>query len=183
MKRTTCSLMIAAALTTASMSANAENTWTDTAKDAWIDGKAETTLMFNGNLDAFDINTDVKQGVITLTGKVDTEVDRALAEELMLSLDGVEGVDNQLSVEGDTERSDTAIIMQNLKDSKVESVVKTRLLFESEVSGTDIEVEVEEGIVTLTGKVDSNAERDLAVSIAKKTSDVKDVVSNLTIGK
>ncbi|MDO6692319.1 BON domain-containing protein [Aliiglaciecola sp. 3_MG-2023] len=186
MKRTTCSLIIAAALSTASMSANAENDWSDNAKDAWIDGKAETTLLFNGNLDSFDINTDVNDGVIVLTGKVDTEVDKALAEELMISLDGVEDVDNQLTVITDNENSedsDTAQIMQTLKDSKVESVVKTRLLFESEVSGTDIEVEVEDGIVTLTGELDSNAERELAVTIAENTDDVKNVVSNLTIGK
>ncbi|GAB2687097.1 BON domain-containing protein [Aliiglaciecola aliphaticivorans] len=186
MKRTTCSLIIAAALSTASMSANAENDWSDNAKDAWIDGKAETTLLFNGNLDSFDINTDVNDGVIVLTGKVDTEVDKALAEELMISLDGVEDVDNQLTVITDNDNSDdsdTAQIMQTLKDSKVESVVKTRLLFESEVSGTDIEVEVEDGIVTLTGELDSNAERELAVTIAENTDDVKNVVSNLTIGK
>jgi len=183
MKRTTCSLIIAAALTTASMSANAENEWSDKAKDAWIDGKAETTLLFNGNLDSFDINTDVNDGVIVLTGKVDTDVDKALAEELMLSLEGVEEVDNQLTVIKDEDDSDTAQIMQTLKDSKVESVVKTRLLFESEVSGTDIEVEVENGVVTLTGTLDSNAERDLAVTIAENTDDVKNVVSNLTIGK
>ncbi len=182
MKRTTCSLIIAAALSTASMSASAENDWKDTANDAWIDGKAETTLLFNGNLDSFDINTDVKNGVVTLTGKVDTEVDKALAEELIESLDGVKDVENMLTVVNE-EESDTAKIAQSLRDSKVEAVVKTRLLFESEVSGTDIEVEVDEGVVKLIGTVDSDAERDLAITIAKNTDDVKDVVDNLTIGK
>ena len=73
--------------------------------------------------------------------------------------------------------------MQNLKDSKVESVVKTRLLFESQVSGTAIEVEVDNGIVTLTGMVDTDSEKQLAMAIAQNTDDVKEVVSNLTIGK
>jgi len=182
MKRTTCSLIIAAALTSVSMGANAENDWKDTANDAWIDGKAETTLLFNGNLNSFDINTDVTDGVVTLTGKVDTDVDKALAEELIESLDGVEDVENMLTVMSN-EKSDTAEIMQTLRDSKVETVVKTRLLFESEVTGTDIEVEVKDGVVMLNGKVDSDAERDLAVTIAKNTNDVKDVVNNLTIGK
>jgi osmotically-inducible protein OsmY len=187
MKRTTCSLIVAAALTTASMSANASNTWKDTANDAWIDGKAETTILFNTNLNSFDINTDVQNGVVILTGKVDSSVDKALAEELVLSLDGVKSVDNQLTVVKDQDHADldhdddSEEFMQTLKDSKVESVVKTRLLFESEVSGTDIEVEVEKGVVTLTGKVKTDSERDLAVAIAKKTSDVKKVVSRLTV--
>lgn len=184
MKRTTCSLIIAAALTTASMSANAENDWKDTANDAWIDGKAETTLLFNGNLNSFDINTDVKNGVVILTGKVDTEVDKALAEELIESLDGVTDVENMLTVMSEAEDdSDTSEIMQTLKDSKIETVLKTRLLFESEVSGTDIEVEVEDGIVLLEGTVGSDAERDLAATIAKNTNDVKKVVNNLTVNK
>ncbi|GAC16717.1 BON domain-containing protein [Aliiglaciecola lipolytica] len=184
MKRTTCSLLIAAALTTASMSANAENEWSERTKDAWIDGKAETTLLFNGNLDSFDIDTDVNNGVVTLTGKVDTEVDKALAEELILSLDGVEDVDNKLTVFNEDkagEDDETSEVMQTLKDSKVASVVKTRLLFESEVSGTDINVEVEDGVVTLIGELDSEAELELAVAIAENTNDVKSVVSKLTV--
>ena len=36
--------------------------WKDGAKDAWIDGKAETTLLLNTNLNSFDIITDVKDG-------------------------------------------------------------------------------------------------------------------------
>lgn len=181
MKLTTCSLLIAAALTT--ISANAENTWTETAKDAWIDGKAETTLMFNGNLDSFDINTDVKNGKVILTGKVDSEVNKALASELIESLEGVSEVENHLTVIAADPESNTDKMIQSLKDSKVESVVKTRLLLESEVSGTDIEVEVEEGVVTLEGKVATDSERDLAVAIATNTSDVKQVVNKISIGR
>lgn len=185
MKRTTCSLIIAAALTTASVSANAENTWKDTAKDAWIDGKAESTLLLNGNLNSFDINTDVKNGVVTLTGKVESSVDKSLAEELVSSLDGVTEVDNMLTVLSDDrdDNSTTDEFMAGLTDQKVETVVKTRLLMESEVGGTDIEVDVANGIVTLNGDVKSDAESDLATTIAKNTNDVKEVVNNLKVIK
>ena len=79
MKHSICSLLVVAALGSVSTSALADNTWQDSAKDAWIDGKAETTLLLNGNLDSFDINTDVKNGKVTLTGKVESDVDKALA--------------------------------------------------------------------------------------------------------
>ena len=42
-------------------------------------------------------------------------------------------------------------------------------------------IDVENGVVTLTGEVDSDAERDLAVEIAKNASDVKDVENNLRV--
>jgi len=180
MKHSICSLFVVAALSSVSVSALADNQWKDSAKDAWIDGKAETTLLLNGNLDSFDINTDVKNGKVMLTGKVESEVDKALAEELIANLDGVESVDNALTVVNDDSEPDKGI-MQTLKDAKVETVVKTRLLFESEVRGTQIEVEVDEGVVTLSGTVNSQAAKDLADAIAKGATDVTKVVNELKI--
>ena len=180
MKHSICSLFVVAALSSVSVSALADNTWKDSAKDAWIDGKAETTLLLNGNLDSFDINTDVKNGKVTLTGKVESDVDKALAAELIANLDGVESVENELTVLNNDTISDSDI-MQTLKDTKVETVVKTRLLLESEVRGTDIEVEVDEGKVTLTGEVKTQAAKDLAGAIAKGATDVTKVVNELKI--
>ena len=60
-----------------------ENTWKEKSKDAWIDGKVETTILFNTELNNFDINTDVKDGNVILTGKVENSVDKKLAEELV----------------------------------------------------------------------------------------------------
>jgi len=181
MKNTTLSLIIATAISTASLNVSAENTWKDNAKDAWIDGKAESTLLFNSNLNSFDINTDVKNGTVILTGKVSNSVDKALAEELVASLEGVTKVNNMLSVLDDDTKEKDVEIMQNLKDSKVETVVKTRLLFESQISGLDIEVEVDKGVVTLEGNVASESERDLAVAIATNTDDVIDVINKLVL--
>ncbi|WP_159820156.1 BON domain-containing protein [Colwellia sp. 20A7] len=183
MKNTTLSIIIATAISTASLNVSAENTWKDNAKDAWIDGKAESTLLFNGNLNSFDINTDVKNGTVILTGKVKNSVDKALAEELVASLEGVTKVNNMLSVIDDDNNSQgkDVEIMKNLKDSKVETVVKTRLLFESQISGLDIEVEVENGVVTLEGNVASESERDLAVAIAMNTNDVTNVVNKIVV--
>jgi osmotically-inducible protein OsmY len=167
-------------LTLGSSAAYADNTWEDKSKDAWLDGKAESTLLFNGNLNSFDINTDVKDGVVILTGKVDSKVDKALAAELVQSLEGVKSVDNKLSVLNDKEPENSTIVA-TLTDSKVEAVVKAKLLLESEVSGTNIEVEVNDGVVTLTGKVGSDSAKQLAVAIANNTKDVKSVVNNLEV--
>ena len=181
MKRTTLSMVLAAAISSASVSAYAANDWQEGAKDAWIDGTAETTLLLNTNLNNFDINTDVENGEITLTGKVGSEVDKSLAGELVRNIDGVTDVHNELTVINDDGEEDDEGIMDTLNDSKISTVVKTRLLFSSDVSGTSIDVEVNRGVVTLTGTVDSDAERDLAVEIAKSTDDVRDVENNIEV--
>jgi osmotically-inducible protein OsmY len=68
-----------------------------------------------------------------------------------------------------------------LTDAKIATVIKTRLLMDTDISGFDIDVDVEAGNVTLTGDVDSDAERDLVIAIAKGASDVKDVEDNLRV--
>ncbi|MGX9462055.1 BON domain-containing protein [Shewanella sp. A14] len=181
MKKTTLSVLTSIVLGSMAFTANAAQDWQDDAKDAWIDGKAETTLLLNTNLNSFDINTDVKDGNVTLTGKVDRSVDKSLAAELIRSLDGVNDVNNELTVMERESDKDTDDLAESLTDSKVATVVKTRLLFSADVSGTDIDVDVENGVVTLEGTVSSDAERDLAVTIAKNTNDVKDVVDELRI--
>ena len=192
-------MIIATSVSTAAfagdMNSNSQtdNAWEEGAKDAWIDGKAEATLLFNGNLDSFDINTDVKNGDVILTGKVENSVDKKLAEELVANIDGVMSVDNKLTVIEDRDMDSMTSKMSDdmeegyeegaseLTDAKIATVVKTRLLMDTDISGFDIDVDVENGVVTLTGTVDSDAEEDLAIEIAKNASDVKDVENNLTV--
>ncbi|BFT29981.1 BON domain-containing protein [Alteromonas sp. D210916BOD_24] len=192
MKRTLLSMIVATTLTTAAYAGDVDtdNKWEKGAKDAWIDGKAEATLLFNGNLNSFDINTDVKNGNVILTGKVENSVDKKLAEELVANIDGVVSVDNKLTIVADADfDSDLSEDMKEgyeegtseLTDAKIATVIKTRLLLDSDISGFDIDVDVENGNVTLTGEVDSDAERDLAIEIAKNASDVKDVKNNLRV--
>ena len=192
MKRSLIIMIVATTLTTAAYAGDmdTDNKWEKGAKDAWIDGKAEATLLFNGNLDSFDINTDVKDGNVVLTGKVENSVDKKLAEELVANIDGVVSVDNKLTIvaddDMDSDLSDDAEDAvdegtSELTDAKIATVIKTRLLMDTDISGFDIDVDVENGVVTLTGEVDSDAERDLAVEIAKNASDVKDVENNLRV--
>ncbi|GFD89642.1 transporter [Tenacibaculum sp. KUL152] len=192
MKRTLLSMIVATSLTTAAYAGdmNSDNKWEKGAKDAWIDGKAEATLLFNGNLDSFDINTDVSNGNVVLTGKVDNSVEKKLAEELVSNIDGVKSVDNKLTIVAKADMdSDMSEDMEEtydegtseLTDAKIATVIKTRLLMDTDISGFDIDVDVENGNVTLTGDVDSDAERDLAIEIAKNASDVNDVKDNLRV--
>jgi osmotically-inducible protein OsmY len=191
MKRTLLSMIVATSLTTAAYAGDMskDNQWESGAKDAWIDGKAEATLLFNGNLDAFDINTDVNDGNVILTGKVENSVSKKLAEELIANIEGVKSVDNKLTIVAKQDNADVSEDMKAtydesakaLTDAKIATVIKSRLLLDSDISGFDIKVDVQNGNVTLTGEVASDAERDLVVEIAKNASDVKDVDDKLVI--
>ncbi|GEB69999.1 MULTISPECIES: BON domain-containing protein [Pseudoalteromonas] len=184
MKTFNKSMIAALVLGTTAMGAQASS-WENESKDAWIDGKAETVLLMNTNLNNFDINTDVKNGKVVLTGKVNSDLDKELAEELVLSLDGVMDVDNNLTVVKDMDAKTTDTDMDtddnDLTDAKITTVITTRFLFDSEVDGTDIDVDTDNGVVKLKGSVESEAEKQLAIKIAKNAEDVRDVVDELTI--
>lgn len=171
--------VISTTLSTAALAGSGSDKDGSKFNDAWLDGKAETTLLLNKNLNSFKIDTDVKDSVVTLSGNVNNSIDRSLAEELITGLDGVKDVENNIVIV-DKKPVDEKMAAQ-LNSAKVASVVKSKLLLDTEVSGTTIDVDVKGGVVTLRGEVDSDAEKDLAGAIAKNTSDVEKVVNKLQI--
>ena len=69
-----------------------------------------------------------------------------------------------------------------ITDAAITSEVKTKFLAEPGVSGLNINIDTNDGVVTLSGNVKSKAEADKAVAIARQNAGVKRVVNNLRIG-
>lgn len=66
-------------------------------------------------------------------------------------------------------------------DTSITAAVKAKLLANSSTSGMDIHVTTNHGVVTLSGTVSSDAERQLAERIARDTDGVTDVTNNLNV--
>jgi len=100
---------------------------------------------------------------------------------------GVTDVENSLTVvkNSDMKKHDSEMMgndtESDLTDAKITTVITTRYLFDSEVGGTDIDVDTDNGVVTLKGTVESDAEKQLAMEIAKNAEDVRKVVDELTV--
>lgn len=60
--------------------------------DAWITTKVKSTFLYSNNVDAKDIAVTTASGVVTLSGKVDSSVERTLAIELAKNVRGVKSV-------------------------------------------------------------------------------------------
>lgn len=63
------------------------------------------------------------------------------------------------------------------------SLVKTKFLADTTISGLRIDVDSKNGVVTLTGTVPSAAEKNRALKVARETEGVKSVVDRLKIGR
>ena len=159
------------------------------AKDSFITGKLEATYLLNRHLSVFSIHPETTNGVVHLTGTVDSNIDRDLAGELAKGIDGVTSVKNDLVVKagasqaGNKSGGSTRSFGEYVDDATTTAMVKTKLLADPNVKGLKIGVETRGDIVTLTGKVGSAEQKQLAEKLAKNTSDVKSVKNELVIDK
>jgi hyperosmotically inducible protein len=162
--------------------------------DAGITTNVKSKMAADDTVKAHEINVDTKNGVVTLTGDVDSPIAKERAVQIARTTDGVREVVDHLTV---TEAAPTGGLYDrdgvdrgtgNLGDNEpitgdpgITSTVKAKLLADSMVSGLRIDVDTENGVVTLTGNVKSKAEADRAVMIARKTDGVTRVVNNLKV--
>ena len=72
---------------------------------------------------------------------------------------------------------------ENIDDSYITGSVKTKLASDKLVSLTRVEVETNNGIVYLTGQVETAEQRSHIGSLASQVSGVKRVVNNLQVRK
>jgi hyperosmotically inducible periplasmic protein len=73
-------------------------------------------------------------------------------------------------------------VSASVDDASITARVKTTLLNDPQVNATKIDISTSNGVVTMTGSVRSQPERERAIQLARQVSGVKDVKANLTIG-
>jgi osmotically-inducible protein OsmY len=144
-----------------------------TETDNRIESSAKKSHVFKTYLKDDSIKTVSKDGAVTLTGTVAEANHKSLAEDTVEGLPGVKSVDNQLTVKGEThaEHSDGWLGMK----------VKTALLFHRNVSAGKTDVNVRDGIVTLSGEASSIAQKELTTEYAKDVDGVKSVKNDMTL--
>ncbi len=155
----------------------------DVIDDAGITAEVKSKLMWSKHVDGSDTNVDTNLGKVTLRGTADSADGKALAGRLALNTPGVRSVDNQLTVKGapvtvaDKTKSMVKEAGHDIADGWITTKVKSTFMYSSNVDGSDIDVSTKDGVVTLSGKVDSGAERALAIEFAANVRGVKSVQS------
>jgi osmotically-inducible protein OsmY len=137
--------------------------------DADIARSAENVLEWLSNVPAGSVKVKVEKGWITLSGAVGWEYQRQAATRAVRDLIGVTGVSDQIVVE--------AKVSSTTVKSDIEAALKRRARADSQ----KILVDVQGGVVTLTGTVHSWPERDVARHSAWGTPGVRKVVDKLTV--
>jgi osmotically-inducible protein OsmY len=143
--------------------------------DDRIESSAKKSYVFKTHLKGDSIKTESRNGAVTLTGTVADSSHKSLAQDTVESLPGVKSVDNQLKVKGENHAEHS--------DGWIGTKVKTTLLFHRNVRATKTDVNVTDGVVTLSGEASSMAQKELSTEYAKDVEGVKDVKNEMTIAK
>ena len=150
------------------------STMTEKRTDAQIQQDVLAELKWDARVSPNEIGVTVKDGVVTLTGYVDSYTKRWAAEEAGHRVNGVKAVANDIEVRlpNSSERTDTDIAQAAVR----------ALEWDAMVSLQKLDVTVSKGWVTLKGEVEWQFEKEDAERVVRRITGVKGV-SNLIMVK
>jgi osmotically-inducible protein OsmY len=141
--------------------------------DAAIQQAVIEELTWDTRVDATDVGVEVDQGVVTLTGTVDSYAKRLAAQEAAHRVAGVLDVANDIRVHLPGGRTRT--------DTEIAQAVRHALEWDALVPDERIQSTVTDGWVTLAGTVDSWSQREDAEVAVRRLAGVHGVTDAITI--
>jgi hyperosmotically inducible protein len=70
-----------------------------------------------------------------------------------------------------------------MSDTGITSKIKAKYVADPDVKALNVSVTTDEGVVYLTGRVETEAQKDKAQRLAEETSGVKKVVNHIQVGQ
>jgi osmotically-inducible protein OsmY len=128
-------------------------------------------LRWEQGVEASEIGVAVKDGVVTLTGKVDTYLKKWRAEEAAHRVNGVIAVANDIEVRTIGERTDTDIA----------AAAVHALKWDASLPADKIQVTVDKGWVTLKGELEWQYQKQEAERVIRRLWGVKGVSNLITL--
>ncbi len=169
-------LAVAAAALVVAGPVMAEKTAGDVVDDVEIAAQVKTNLIASDKVSANDVNVEVEKGVVQLSGFVDSDEQRVEAGKIAADIIGVKSVSNKLALKGEERSMGTA-----MEDQYIETKVNAALMGDQGTNAGDIDVDVRNGVVQLSGFVSSDVEKQRATEVAMGVKGVKSVDNVLDI--
>ncbi|MGB5987520.1 MAG: BON domain-containing protein [Desulfobacterales bacterium] len=139
--------------------------------DISISDAVADELLMDSAVPAHRIDVLSVDGIVTLSGSVDNILAKERAARIAGIVKGVRGVINEIQVNPSLLRTD----WQVLED------VKDALLLDPATDTYEVEVQVDDHVVTLSGTVDSWQEKQLCAKVAKGVKGVKDLKNEIVV--
>ena len=124
--------------------------------DEELSKDASTALLLDPATDSYEIEATASDGIITLTGSVQSWAEKSLAEEVAKGVKGVKGIKNDITLRFKTDRS----------DHEIKTDIQQRFRNDVWLTKAHLTVDVKDGAVTLGGTVGSALEKRRAATDA-----------------
>jgi hyperosmotically inducible periplasmic protein len=124
------------------------------------------------------VSQDRDKGVVTLSGQVPSGVDKSQAESIAQSIAGGQVVSNQIGVIPPAAESEAKTVHSDL-DKGIEKNLDAALIQHRLNKG--VKYDVKNGVVTLSGEVNSQARRAQVEKVASAVPNVQQVVNELQV--
>ena len=145
--------------------------------DSVVTTKVKAELLKADHIKSNDISVETNDGIVTLTGFVASQDQVKEAIAVTEKVDGVKSVSDKLNVKD----KDESTLKEYADDAMITSVVKAKFLTADGVPSMGISVETNDGVVQLTGNVDTKEEAARAEQVAKDVDDVKSVKNDIVV--
>jgi len=116
----------------------------------------QTEMIVQDGVNWNDIDVETKEGIVTLSGKVDNLLEKDRSINIAKSIRGVRAVIDKLKVR-----------KVEISDQQLKKDVEAALFIDPATDSYELEVDVKNGKITLSGEVDSWQEKELAVKVVK----------------
>jgi hyperosmotically inducible protein len=124
------------------------------------------------------VSQDRDKGVITLGGEVATDADKSQADSIAKSFAGTQVVADQIAVVPVGIEKEAKTVNSDL-DAGIESNLDAALI--QNTLHKAVKYEVKNGVVTLSGEVNSDSKRARAEAVATAVPNVQQVVNDLQV--
>ena len=148
--------------------------------DNWIEFKVRSALLFHRSVSGTKTTVSAKDGIVTLKGVASSEAQKELAEEYAKDIEGVKGVKNEMEVSSAAEPP-TRTLGEVVDDASITAQVKSALVTHRSTSALKTRVSTRDGVVTLAGAAENQAEKDLVTKLTADIHGVKNVVNNMEV--
>jgi len=142
--------------------------------DSILSTKIKTKMIGDEFVKARNIDVDVLNGVVYLIGVVESSSQKRMAAGIARGVEGVRHVENQLLVGKTT-------IGQDLNDTMLTSKIRAKLLQDPDIRSTNIDVDTNNNVITLTGIVKTDKERNRVLYVVQEVADKRQIVNNLSV--
>jgi hyperosmotically inducible protein len=146
--------------------------------DSVTTGRVKAALIADPTTKAHQIDVETFKGTVQLNGFVDSSASKERATEVARNTKGVTAVRNNLTVKTDARTGGDTV-----DDSAITAKVKAALAGDSRVRAHQVNVETREGVVQLSGFVDSSEAKSTAEELARSVENVKSVDNEIDVKK